>query len=54
MEAWYAHSTEKPLIAYTGGTPPHPWTVFVSTAVESDLEDAVEAIRATLSQRRRE
>ena len=46
MEAWYAHSMEKPLIAYTGGTPPHPWTVFVSTAVESDLVDAVEAIRA--------
>ena len=24
MEAWYAHSLGKRVVAYTGGTPPHP------------------------------
>lgn len=44
MEAWYAHSLGKPVVAYTGGTPPHPWTVYVADAVCSDLEEAVEAV----------
>ncbi len=44
MEAWYAHRSGKPVIAYTGGTPPHPWTVYVSTRVCADLEDAVAAL----------
>ena len=26
MEAWYALSRGKPVVAYTGGTPAHPWT----------------------------
>ena len=26
MEAWYAHSTGKPVVAYTGGVSAHPWT----------------------------
>ena len=30
MEAWYAHSRGKPVVVYTGGTPPHPWTVYVA------------------------
>ena len=44
MEAWYAHSLGKPVVAYTGGAPPHPWTVYVAEAVCDDLERAVEAL----------
>lgn len=44
MEAWYARRSGKPVIAYTGGTPPHPWTVYVATRVCADLEDAVAAL----------
>ncbi len=44
MEAWYAHRSGKPVIAYTGGTLPHPWTVYVATRVCADLEDAVAAV----------
>jgi nucleoside 2-deoxyribosyltransferase len=46
MEAWYAHRAGKPVIAYTGGTPAHPWTVFVAAAVCADLEEAVQALAA--------
>ena len=41
MEAWYAHRAGKRVVAYTGGTPAHPWTVYVADAVCDDLEDAV-------------
>lgn len=41
MECWYAHSRGIPVIAYTGGTPAHPWTVYVAAAVQPLLEDAV-------------
>jgi len=44
MEAWYAHSRGLPVIAYTGGTPEHPWTTYVSRSVHSSLEAAVEAL----------
>ena len=44
MEAWYAHSLGKPVVAYTGGSPPHPWTVYVATVVCADLEAAVTAL----------
>jgi len=44
MEAWYAHTLGKPVVAYTGGTPPHPWTVYVADAVCVDLEQAVQAL----------
>jgi nucleoside 2-deoxyribosyltransferase len=44
MEAWYAHSAGKRVVAYTGGTPPHPWTVYVADAIFDDLEDAVSAL----------
>jgi nucleoside 2-deoxyribosyltransferase len=44
MEAWYAHTKEKPVVAYTGGTPPHPWTVYVADEVCADLEQAVAAL----------
>jgi nucleoside 2-deoxyribosyltransferase len=44
MEAWYAHAHGKRLVAYTGGTPPHPWTVYVADAICADLEDAVRAL----------
>jgi hypothetical protein len=44
MEAWYAHSLGKRVVAYTGGTPPHPWTVYVADAVSDDLERAVAAL----------
>jgi nucleoside 2-deoxyribosyltransferase len=48
MEAWYAHSLGKPVIAYSGGSPIHPWTVYVSVAVRADLEQAVEALGRAL------
>ena len=44
MEAWYAHSRGKPVVAYTGGTPAHPWTVYVAASVHADLGDAVRAL----------
>ncbi len=44
MEAWYAHGRGKPVVAYTGGTPAHPWTVYVAAAVCSELEAAVAAL----------
>jgi len=44
MEAWYAHTIGRPVIAYTGGTPPHPWTVYVAEAVHTELEPAVRAL----------
>ena len=44
MEAWYAHSRGIPVVAYTGGTPPHPWTVFVARSVHPGLEAAVDAL----------
>jgi nucleoside 2-deoxyribosyltransferase len=44
MEAWYARAHGKRVVAYTGGTPAHPWAVYVSDAVHADLEDAVAAI----------
>jgi nucleoside 2-deoxyribosyltransferase len=47
MEAWYAYVNGKRVIAYTGGTPPHPWTVYVADAVCDDLELAVEALAET-------
>ncbi|MDX6398832.1 MAG: hypothetical protein QOJ43_2240, partial [Gaiellaceae bacterium] len=45
----YAHSRGLPVIVYTGGTPAHPWTVFVATAVYADLEDATRALAAPAS-----
>ena len=48
MEAWYARSIGKPVLAYTGGAPPHPWTVYVAHEVCADLDDAVESLRRLL------
>lgn len=45
MEAWYAHAAGKRVVAYTGGTPAHPWTVYVADAVCAGLEEAVAALR---------
>lgn len=44
METWYAHASGKPVVAYTGGTPPHPWTRYVARRVCTDLEQAVTAL----------
>jgi len=44
MEAWYAHERGKLVVAYTGGTRPHPWTVYVADAVYAELEEAVAAL----------
>ena len=44
MEAWHAHTLGKPVAVYTGGTPPHPWTVYVASSVCATLEDAVAAL----------
>ena len=46
MEAWFAHERGKRVVVYTGGTPPHPWTVYVADGVHADLERAVEALDA--------
>lgn len=45
MEAWYAHSRGIRVIAFTGGTPVHPWTAFVCESAHTWLEDAVAALR---------
>jgi nucleoside 2-deoxyribosyltransferase len=44
MEAWYAHARGTPVVVYTGGTPPHPWTTYVARSVHGDLEAAVKAL----------
>jgi nucleoside 2-deoxyribosyltransferase len=44
MEAWHARSLGIRVVAYTGGTPPHPWTVYVSESVHATLEDAIAAL----------
>lgn len=44
MECWYARSRGTPVVVYTGGTPPHPWTVYVARSVHDRLEDAVAAV----------
>lgn len=44
MEAWHAHTIGVPVVAYTGGTPPHPWAVYVAERVCADLEAAVAAV----------
>jgi nucleoside 2-deoxyribosyltransferase len=45
MEAWHARARGIPVVAYTGGSPPHPWTVYVADEVHADLEAAVRALR---------
>jgi nucleoside 2-deoxyribosyltransferase len=44
MEAWYAHSHGIPVVGYTGGTPAHPWAVYVTRSLHAQLDDAVEAL----------
>jgi nucleoside 2-deoxyribosyltransferase len=44
MEAWHAHSLGKHVVAYTGGAPPHPWTVYVADVICDDLDRAVDAL----------
>ncbi len=44
MEAWYAREQGKRVIAYTGGTPAHPWTLYVADSLFADLEEAVHAL----------
>ena len=44
MEAWYAQTIGKPVIAWTGAACAHPWTVYVATSVHERLEDAVAAL----------
>jgi nucleoside 2-deoxyribosyltransferase len=44
MEARNAHTLGTPVVAYRGGTPPHPWTVSVSVLVCAELEAAVDAV----------
>jgi nucleoside 2-deoxyribosyltransferase len=44
MEAWYAHSKGVPVVGYTGGTPPHPWAVYVTRSLHAQLEDAVRSL----------
>jgi nucleoside 2-deoxyribosyltransferase len=44
MEAWYAHSRGIPVVGYTGGTPAHPWAVYVSRSLHAQLDDAIRAL----------
>jgi nucleoside 2-deoxyribosyltransferase len=44
METWYAHRQGKFVVVYTGGEPPHPWTVYVADVIHVDLELAVAAL----------
>lgn len=44
MEAWYACGRGKPIAVYTGGTPAHPWTVYVATTIDAELAEAVDAV----------
>jgi nucleoside 2-deoxyribosyltransferase len=44
MEAWYAHSRGIRVVVYTGGDPPHPWTIYVAESVHVMLEDAIRAL----------
>jgi len=44
METWYAHANGVRVVVYTGGTPPHPWTVYVADSVHASLADAVAAL----------
>jgi nucleoside 2-deoxyribosyltransferase len=44
MEAWFAHERGKRIVVYTGGTPAHPWAVYVSASLHADLDDAVSAL----------
>jgi nucleoside 2-deoxyribosyltransferase len=44
MEAWYAHRQGTYVVVYTGGEPPHPWTVYIADAIHADLEQAVAAL----------
>ncbi len=46
MEAWFAHERGKHVVAYTGGTPAHPWAVYVSASLHADLEEAVNALES--------
>jgi len=46
MEAWHAHRLGRPVVVYTGGRTPHPWTVYVADAICADLEEAVGALPA--------
>jgi len=50
MEAWYAHSRGKLVVAYTGGAPTHPWTVYVADVICEELEDAVQALSGHLEE----
>jgi nucleoside 2-deoxyribosyltransferase len=47
MEAWYAHERGRPVVAYTGGTPAHPWVGYVAASIHADLEEAVAALTST-------
>src|SRR6266581_3265441 len=40
IETWYAHPLDNPVIAYTVRKPAHPWAVYVSLEVHSDLDKA--------------
>jgi nucleoside 2-deoxyribosyltransferase len=44
MEAWYARSVGKPVVARTGGRAPHPWVVYVASSVNRELGEAVNAL----------
>jgi nucleoside 2-deoxyribosyltransferase len=45
MEAWYARTKGKRVVGYTGGTPAHPWAVYVTAAsMHAGLDDAVRAL----------
>jgi nucleoside 2-deoxyribosyltransferase len=46
METWYAHERGIRVVAYTGGEPVHPWTVYVAASTHTTLESAIRALTA--------
>jgi nucleoside 2-deoxyribosyltransferase len=52
MEAWHARARGIDVVVYTGGVPPHPWTVYVARSIHARLEDAVAALAAQPSSER--
>ncbi len=44
MEAWYAYTRGIPVVVYTGGTPAHPWAVYIAHSCHARLEDALASL----------
>jgi thiaminase/transcriptional activator TenA len=52
MEAWYARSQGTPVVVWTRGRRPHPWTVWVASSLHEALPEAVAALGPVLGEGR--